>query len=136
MGDDACSPNWAVRTAAGLRLAAAPDLGPVGDTLLGLILDQDNTGVTWEVARAVLARRDQAGLALVLRAAGRAGARADDPGMDGIHHTELLDHRYGALSELEFLDLEQPGGPRDRCEALLEGADDELTSGIRWYLRG
>ncbi|WP_158820928.1 MULTISPECIES: hypothetical protein [unclassified Streptomyces] len=66
--DAADSPSWSVRAAAGRRLAAASRIESVAGVLLRLLLDAQDTGVTAETAAALLARRDLAGLRLVLAA--------------------------------------------------------------------
>lgn len=65
---EADSPAWAVRAAAGRRLAAAPRIEDVAGVLHRLLLDVHDTGVTADTAAALLARRDLAGLRAVLAA--------------------------------------------------------------------
>ncbi len=65
---EANSPSWAVRAAAGQRLAAAPLIESVADVLHRLLLDPHDTGVTSDTAAALLARRDLPGLRAVLAA--------------------------------------------------------------------
>lgn len=65
---DADSSDWAVRAAAGRRLAAADKLDEVADTLHRLLLDPLNSAVTQETAEALLARKDTPGLRCVLLA--------------------------------------------------------------------
>ncbi|MFJ3876814.1 hypothetical protein ACIPW5_05080 [Streptomyces sp. NPDC090077] len=65
---EADSPMWAVRAAAGRRLATATRLEGVAHVLHRLLLDGDDTGVTADTAAALLARRDLAGLRAVLAA--------------------------------------------------------------------
>ncbi|MET9699542.1 hypothetical protein ABZY31_21815 [Streptomyces sp. NPDC006529] len=62
------SPAWSVRAAAGRRLAAVTEIESVAGVLRRLLLDQQDTGVTSDTASALLARRDLAGLRLVLTA--------------------------------------------------------------------
>ncbi|MEV7558441.1 hypothetical protein [Streptomyces sp. NPDC089795] len=62
------SPDWSVRAAAGRRLAAASRIESVAGVLHRLLLDAQDTGVTAETAAALLARRDLAGLRVVLAA--------------------------------------------------------------------
>jgi hypothetical protein len=111
------------RVAAGRRLAAEPDLGPVSETLLALLLDRTDTAVIAGTAEALLDRHDESGLALVLRAAGRVDESVD---------AETLDHLNGALTGLAYSEgLETV---YRRCVDLLDGADEELSRGARWQL--
>ncbi|GAA1980280.1 hypothetical protein [Kitasatospora viridis] len=66
------SPDWSVRAAAGRQLAAAERLDEVAEVLGRLLLDPLDTAVTQETAVALLARKDTAGLRLVLLARSRA----------------------------------------------------------------
>ncbi|MFF9340734.1 MULTISPECIES: hypothetical protein [unclassified Streptomyces] len=72
------SPSWAVRAAAGRRLAASADMPGVEGVLRRLLLDEWDTAVTQETAEALLERRDAIGLRLVLGAL----AVADDDTAD------------------------------------------------------
>ncbi|MEK2491530.1 hypothetical protein WN990_18445 [Kitasatospora purpeofusca] len=83
---EADSPSWAVRAAAGQRLATAPRIDSVADVLHRLLLDPHDTGVTSDTAAALLARRDLPGLRAVLAA--RAVAPAD-PGTAAQLEAEL-----------------------------------------------
>ncbi|MFD9633232.1 hypothetical protein [Streptomyces violascens] len=69
---DANSPAWAVRAAAGRRLAVAAETPEAADVLHRLLLDERDTGVVQATAEALLARRDVAGLRVVLKALSRA----------------------------------------------------------------
>lgn len=64
--EDADSPLWFVRAAAGRRLAASAELVEVAEVLHRLLLDAQDTGVTQETAEALLARGDTQGLRIVL----------------------------------------------------------------------
>ncbi|WP_328622658.1 hypothetical protein [Streptomyces sp. NBC_00354] len=69
---DADSPSWAVRAAAGRRLAAAAEVPEIAEVLQRLLLDAYDTGVVQETAEALLQRRDMWGLRAVLAALARA----------------------------------------------------------------
>lgn len=66
--------DFGVRAAAGVVLASSPDLEPVADVLLRLLLDHEETFVTSETADALVGRGDVAGMRLVVSAL----ARVDD----------------------------------------------------------
>ncbi|MFF8840313.1 hypothetical protein [Streptomyces sp. NPDC015130] len=65
---DANSVSWAVRAAAGRRLAASADAAGAAEALRRLLLDEGDTAVTQTTAEALLERRDVVGLRLVLEA--------------------------------------------------------------------
>lgn len=69
---DADSVSWAVRAAAGRRLAAAAEVPKIAEVLQRLLLDAYDTGVVQETAKALLQRGDLWGLRAVLAALGRA----------------------------------------------------------------
>ncbi|GAA1363807.1 hypothetical protein [Streptomyces beijiangensis] len=69
---DAGSPSWSVRAAAGRRLATSAERPEATGTLLRLLLDAYDSGVTQNTARALLDRGDTTGLRLVLGALARA----------------------------------------------------------------
>ena len=69
---DLHSTSWALRAAAGRRLAAWPEDARAIPALHRLLLDEHDTGVTQETAEALLARRDLPGLRAVLRALSQA----------------------------------------------------------------
>lgn len=69
---DADSPDWSVRAAAGRRLAASDKIDGVADVLHRLLLDRGDSAVTQETAKALLSRKDTAGLRCVLLASSRA----------------------------------------------------------------
>ncbi|MEV7420708.1 hypothetical protein [Streptomyces sp. NPDC089919] len=94
------STDWSVRAAAGRRLAAGARVEDVAEVLHRLLLDARDTGVTSETASALLARRDLAGLRLVL------GARAvaSDQGTADQLEAELdCDPRWAAGQDGEEL---------------------------------
>ncbi|MFI5805007.1 hypothetical protein [Streptomyces sp. NPDC051561] len=66
--EDAASPTWSVRAAAGRRLARSAGIAEVADVLHRLLLDAQDTGVTSQTAEALLARKDTVGLRHVLLA--------------------------------------------------------------------
>ncbi|MFC9246118.1 hypothetical protein ACFT7S_19565 [Streptomyces sp. NPDC057136] len=66
--EDADSPSWSVRAAAGRRLAASVELAVVAEVLHRLLLDAHDSAVTQETAEALLARGDAPGLRTVLAA--------------------------------------------------------------------
>ncbi|WP_128984539.1 hypothetical protein [Streptomyces roseicoloratus] len=69
---DADSASWAVRAAAGRRLAVAAEVPKIAEVLRRLLLDAHDTGVVHETAEALLQRGDLWGLRAVLAALGRA----------------------------------------------------------------
>ncbi|WP_107503097.1 HEAT repeat domain-containing protein [Streptomyces sp. DH-12] len=56
--EQANSPAWSVRAAAGRQLAAAPRTDQAVEVLFRLLLDPDDTAVTRETAQALLERGD------------------------------------------------------------------------------
>ncbi|MFG3044543.1 hypothetical protein ACGFZR_06390 [Streptomyces sp. NPDC048241] len=115
------SPAWSVRAAAGLRLAAADRIESVARVLGGLLLDAEDTGVTSDTAAALLARRDLAGLRIVLAAR----AVASDEGTADQLTAELdCDPRWATGQDGDELitqlrTLASDGDPEVRNEALL-----------------
>lgn len=61
-----------MRAEAGVALAASPDLLQVGDVLVRLLLDPDDTFVTAETAGALISRVDEGALRLLCVALSRA----------------------------------------------------------------
>ncbi|WP_370423809.1 hypothetical protein AB8O64_07025 [Streptomyces sp. QH1-20] len=82
---EASSPSWTRRVRAGRDLASFIDVPEAADTLLGLLLDAENTAVTRQTAEA-LAR---AGTVAAIRLIALAVAEADDNHADwlqtGVH---------------------------------------------------
>ncbi|MFE0631545.1 hypothetical protein ACFW3D_31895 [Streptomyces sp. NPDC058864] len=115
------SPAWAVRAAAGRRLAAASRIESVAGFLHQLLLDDRDTGVTSDTAAALLARRDLAGLRAVLAAL----AVASDDGTTDQLAAELdCDPRWATGRDADELIaqlrlLASDGEPEVRREALL-----------------
>ncbi|MFD5754107.1 hypothetical protein [Streptomyces mirabilis] len=66
--NNADSPVWSVRAAAGRQLAMSDRLEEVADVIHRLLLDDQDTAVTSETAEALLARKDTIGLRYVLLA--------------------------------------------------------------------
>ncbi|MEU8422711.1 hypothetical protein AB0C15_17730 [Micromonospora sp. NPDC048835] len=73
---DADSPAWSARAAAGRHLAKSRGIDDVADVLHRLLLDPQDTAVTWETAEALLERNDAMGLRLVLLARSHAAEQA------------------------------------------------------------
>lgn len=73
---NADSPTWSVRAAAGRHLAKSRGIDEVADVLHRLLLDPQDTAVTWATAEALLERKDVIGLRLVLLARSYAAAEA------------------------------------------------------------
>ena len=65
---DAGSKSWTLRAAAGRCLAAHAEADDASRILHRLLLDGNDTAVTWETAEALLQRGDVLGLRLVLKA--------------------------------------------------------------------
>lgn len=70
---NAASPVWSVRGAAGRRLADSDKIVEMADVIQRLLLDAQDTWVIQETAEALLERRDTIGLRQVLLAYSRAG---------------------------------------------------------------
>ncbi|MFB9586575.1 MULTISPECIES: hypothetical protein [Streptomyces] len=115
------SAAWSVRAAGGRRLAAASQIESVASVLRRLLLDAQDTGVTSETAAALLARRDLAGLRIVLAAR----AAASDEGTTDQLAAELdCDPRWATGQDGDELitqlrTLASDRDPEVRDEALL-----------------
>ncbi|MFF0430073.1 hypothetical protein ACFYUJ_37640 [Streptomyces sp. NPDC004520] len=70
---DADSPAWSVRGAAGRQLAGSDKIEEVADVIHRLLLDAQDTWVIQETAEALLERKDTIGLRYVLLAYSQAG---------------------------------------------------------------
>ncbi|MEH6374798.1 hypothetical protein V7793_10780 [Streptomyces sp. KLMMK] len=112
--EDVHSTSWAVRAAAGRRLAAAADVAQAADALYRLLLDQD-TGVTQETAEALLERWDVCGWRLVLAAL----VGADDVGTADQLQAGIDVVCYGSLANLTRF--------RVLCAALMSDADESIS---------
>ncbi|WP_340539153.1 hypothetical protein [Nocardioides sp. GXZ039] len=66
--------TWQERAALGEELAAQLDRPGAEQQIMALLLDPDDTAVTYRTARALLERRDLRGVRLVLSAEARADA--------------------------------------------------------------
>ncbi|MFE2546715.1 HEAT repeat domain-containing protein [Actinacidiphila glaucinigra] len=114
------STSWAVRAAAGRRLAAWPEHAEALPALHRLLLDERDTGVTQETAEALLKRQDLPGLRAVLRALSQAES------VDNSDHLDAevsCDPRWstddGAAQLIAQLSvLARDGDPGVRSEAL------------------
>ncbi|MFF2778919.1 hypothetical protein ACFVU3_28990 [Streptomyces sp. NPDC058052] len=118
---DASSLSWAVRAAAGRRLAASADAPGAVDALRRLLLDEWDTAVTQETAEALLERRDVIGLRLVLEAL----AAADDDTADQLDDaiTSVCRQSVTGVAQLEQFCLELAsdldGSLREEASAIL-----------------
>lgn len=72
--ENADSPAWSVRGAAGRQLAGSHKIEEVADVLHRLLLDAQDTWVIQETAEALLERKDTIGLRCVLLAYSQAGS--------------------------------------------------------------
>ncbi|MFI0960737.1 hypothetical protein ACH4S8_04880 [Streptomyces sp. NPDC021080] len=121
--NDASSPEWAVRAAAGRRLALSTRIAEVADVLLRLLLDAHDTGVTAETAEALLSRKDIAGLRCVLLARSQAeetwtadeihAALYGDPGWMPTEGPGRL------IKQLQELTIDEDEGVRGEAERML-----------------
>ncbi|MEU6948685.1 hypothetical protein ABZ957_26175 [Streptomyces sp. NPDC046316] len=118
---DAASPSWAVRAAAGRRLAPYAEDAVVAVVLRRLLLDGHDTYVTQETAEALLERWDVVGLRLVLAA----DAVADDDADDHVHAAILNVCRQSDEDE-ERLDA--------LCAALASDVDPDVRAAARSML--
>jgi hypothetical protein len=96
-----------VRAAAGVVLASTPDLEPVTDVLMRLLLDPDDTFVTSETAQALVERRDVPGMRLIISAL----ARADEENtanwiLDMVLYPETLQEHAATTTSLVALTTE------------------------------
>ena len=121
---DAESPSWAVRAAAGRRLAAAVETPETAHVLHRLLLDDYDTAVIQETAQALLQRRDVQGLRVVVKALSE--AEEDDVADQLVSEIDcddrwLSDEPAGAelIQQLRALALDTDEGVREEAEALL-----------------
>ncbi|WP_369242015.1 hypothetical protein AB5J56_44105 [Streptomyces sp. R21] len=121
---DAESPSWAVRAAAGRRLAAAAEAPGTAQVLHRLLLDDYDTAVIQETAQALLQRRDVQGLRVVLKALSE--AKEDDVADQLVLEIDcddrwLSDEPGGdeLIQQLRALTLDTDEGVREEAEALL-----------------
>ncbi|MEU4120314.1 hypothetical protein AB0F71_38165 [Kitasatospora sp. NPDC028055] len=118
LGALAHSPDFRDRAAAGHGLAAFADLPEARGPLLALVLDPDDTYVTRVTARALLRRKDRAGLTAV------ATALADaDPNHEDWIHSAVVDALGIFASDREEALL--------LCHDLSRGPDPRLADGAR-----
>ncbi|MEU9037975.1 hypothetical protein AB0D45_24165 [Streptomyces sp. NPDC048352] len=117
------SPDWSVRAAAGQRLAAASQVESVAGVLHRLLLDAHDTGVISDTAVALLARRDLAGLRVVLAAR----AVASDQGTADQLDAELdVDPRWATGQDCDELITQ--------LRTLASDRDPGIRSEARWRL--
>ncbi|RKN19215.1 hypothetical protein D7147_16810 [Micromonospora musae] len=121
---DADSPTWSVRAAAGRHLARSRGIDEVADTLHRLLLDPQDTAVTWETAKALLERIDAMGLRLVLLARSYA---ADEATADEIQAALDCNSDWmtpaGAdrlTKHLRDLAMDEDAGVRDEARRILD----------------
>ncbi|CAL9619225.1 hypothetical protein SUDANB99_05780 [Streptomyces sp. enrichment culture] len=120
---DARSPSWAVRAAAGRRLAVAAREPGVAPVLHRLLLDDQDTAVTQETAEALLERWDVHGLRLVLAAL----AVADD---------DTGDHIDSALHNICHQSREDEARLRALASELVRDGDPGVSGMAREILDG
>ncbi|MFE3526507.1 hypothetical protein ACFXOD_33850 [Streptomyces sp. NPDC059161] len=121
---DADSPSWAVRAAAGRRLAAAVTAPETAPVLHRLLLDGQDTAVVQETAEALLRRRDAWGLRVVLKAL--SDAERDDVADQLVAEIDCdprwLSGEPGSdelIQQLRDLALDTDGGIREEAQAFL-----------------
>ncbi|MER7765624.1 hypothetical protein [Kitasatospora sp. NPDC096140] len=122
---DADAPSWAVRAAAGRRLAASEGIGEVAHVLHRLLLDDRDTAVTQETAQALLARADTAGLRCVLLAVSRAAETwtADElhAALNADPHWTTTEGSDALVERLNELTADDDAGVRDQARRILAG---------------
>ncbi len=99
------SADYTERAAAGVVLAAVPDLARLTETLHTLLLDPEDTWVTLTTAEALVARGDTSGMRVVAGAIARADASCADWIGDVVldpQRTDERDRRRSALEELRL----------------------------------
>ncbi|MFD7335566.1 hypothetical protein ACFV98_06140 [Streptomyces violascens] len=120
---NAGSPEWSVRAAAGRQLAVSDRIGEVADVIHRLLLDAQDTAVIQETAEALLERKDTLGMRLVLLAYSRAvtnddvdhlGAALDcDPEWMTTEGADRL------IKQLRELAADQDAGVREEAQQVL-----------------
>ncbi|WP_327187897.1 hypothetical protein [Streptomyces sp. NBC_01334] len=120
---NAGSPAWSLRVAAGRQLAVSHKVEEVADLIHRLLLDEQDTIVVQETAEALLARNDTVGLRFVLLAYSRAaindavdhlGAALDcNPEWMTAQGADRLIKQYRELA------TDQDAGVRDEAQQIL-----------------
>ncbi|MFE2538349.1 hypothetical protein [Streptomyces sp. NPDC059371] len=120
---NAGSPTWSLRVAAGRQLAVSDKIEEVADVIHRLLLDEQDTGVIQETAETLLARNDTIGLRFVLLAYSRAatndavdqlGAALDcNPEWMTTEGADQLIKQYRELA------TDQDAGVRDEAQQIL-----------------
>ncbi|GHF86943.1 hypothetical protein GCM10018790_75570 [Kitasatospora xanthocidica] len=120
---DADSPLWSVRAAAGRRLAMSDTIDEVLDVIHRLLLDAWDTAVTHETAEALLARRDVIGLRCVLLARSHAAetSTADEiqAALDGDPDWMTTEGADRLIERLHELARDGDAGVRDEAQRIL-----------------
>lgn len=120
---DSASPSWAVRAAAGRRLAAAAEHPGAAEVLPRLLRDGQDTFVVQETAEALLERGDVLGLRMVLAA--RVGANDD-----------VRDHIGAAILNVCCQSDEDAERLAALCSALVSDADADAGPDVDGGVRG
>ncbi|MEO3773810.1 hypothetical protein [Micromonospora sp. B9E7] len=120
---NADSPTWSVRAAAGQHLAKSRGIDVVADIIHRLLLDPQDTAVTWKTAEALLERKDTVGLRLVLLARSHA---ADEATADEIQAALDCDPDWMTtggpdrlVKHLRDLAMDEDAGVRDEARRIL-----------------
>ncbi|MEU9047834.1 MULTISPECIES: hypothetical protein [unclassified Kitasatospora] len=120
---NADSPAWSLRAAAGRRLAISDRIDEVTDVLHRLLLDVQNTAVIQETAVALLERNDTTGLRCVLLARSYASETwtADEiqAALDGNPEWMTTEGADRLIKQYRELATDQDAGVRDEAQRLL-----------------
>ncbi|WP_130399924.1 hypothetical protein [Micromonospora violae] len=120
---NAGSPTWSARAAAGRHLAKSRGIDEVADVLHRLLLDPEDTGVTWKTAEALLDRKDSVGLRLVLLArsyaANEATAAEIQAALDCNPDWMTADGADRLTRHLRELTVDEDAGVREEARRIL-----------------
>ncbi len=137
--ENADSPTWSVRAAAGRQLASSDKIEEVADVLHRLLLDAQDTWVIQETAEALLERKDTIGLRHVLLAYSQADTHdtVDQLGtaLNGNPQWMTTQGADRLIKQLRTLATDEHTGVRDEAQQILatlrprnEWARDSETS--------
>ncbi|WP_225447665.1 hypothetical protein [Streptacidiphilus sp. P02-A3a] len=120
---DADSADWSVRAETGRKLATSVKIDEVADVLHRLLLDRRDSAVTQQTAKALLARKDTAGLRCVLLASSQAVETwTADQLWDALECNPEWMSTEGAdrlIKQLSDLATDDDTGVRDRAQEIL-----------------
>ncbi|WP_018221817.1 hypothetical protein [Salinispora pacifica] len=130
---NAGSPAWSTRAEAGRHLALLAEIDEVVDVIHRLLLDPDDTWVTWRTAEALLERRDVLGLRMVLLARSYAAneATADEiqAALDGNPAWMTIEGTNRLIKHLRELTMDEDAGIRDEAQMILGHLQPKWTDG-------